>query len=116
MKRALILLLAAFAFAGCFRTVYRNLHASDAPPVVETPDTRSAHSKGSWQSFFVWGWFPLTKNIDAGRQCGGEEHVATIETQNSFGTGLVAAVAGYYINIYSPWRGHVTCDHDSPAH
>jgi Bor protein len=116
VKRSLALLLAAFSLAGCFRTVYRNLHAANAPPVVETPTTLAAHPKGSWQSFFVWGWFPFTKDIDAAGQCGGEEHVSTIETQNSFLTGLVGALAGYYVNIYSPWRGHVTCDHSPPAH
>jgi len=90
--------------------VYRNLHGTDAPP-AETDLTRAAHSKGSWQSFFLYGWIPQPKEIDAAAQCGGEAHVATIETQNSFGTGFVGAIAGYYINVYSPWRGHVTCDH-----
>ena len=111
MKRTFLLLLAALSVSGCFRTVYRNLHAANAPPVVETQDTLAKKGKGSWQSFFLYGWIPNPKDIDAAGQCGGEEHVSTIETQNSFGTGFVAAVAGFYINIYSPWRGHVTCDH-----
>ena len=114
MKRVLALLLVSFALSGCFRTVYRNLHAADAPPAVETQATLTKRSKGSWQSFFLYGWLPNPRDVDAAEQCGGEEHVSTIETENSFLTGLVGAVAGYYINIYSPWRGHVTCDHPAP--
>ena len=32
----------------------------------------------------------------------------------SFVQGLIAAFAGYYINIYSPYSGRVVCDH-SPS-
>jgi hypothetical protein len=91
VKRTLALALAALALSGCFRTVYKNLHAADAPPVVETPETLAKHGKGSWQSFFLYGWIPNPKPIDAAGQCGGEEHVSTIETQNSFGTGFVGS-------------------------
>jgi hypothetical protein len=111
VKRTPFVLLVALALSGCFRTVYMNLHAADAPPVVETPDTLAKHGKGSWQSFFLYGWIPETKLVSAAEQCGGEEHVKTIETENSFGTGFVCSVAGYYINVYCPWRAHVTCDH-----
>jgi hypothetical protein len=111
MTRRLFVLLAALALSGCFRTTYINLHAADAPTPVETAQTRAKHGKGSWQSFFLFGWIPSTKVIDAAEQCGGEDHVWRIETENSLGTGFVCSVAGYYINVYCPWRAHVTCDH-----
>jgi hypothetical protein len=49
--------------------------------------------------------------IDAASYCGGPAHVDRIETQQSFVQGLIAAVAGYYINIYSPYTGRVVCDY-----
>jgi hypothetical protein len=88
-----------------------NLHAENTPPPVETPATLAMHDGSTWKSFFVWGWFPTTMMIDAAHRCGGEDHVRSIETENSLGTGFVCSVAGYYINVYCPWRAHVTCDH-----
>lgn len=41
----------------------------------------------------------------------GVEHVKQIETRQTFVQGLIAAFAGYYINIYSPYTGAVICDH-----
>ena len=48
--------------------------------------------------------------IDAANICNGAEHVVAIKTKQTFLEGLVAAVAGYYVNIYSPYDGYVVCD------
>jgi hypothetical protein len=49
--------------------------------------------------------------IEASEQCGGVEHVQRIETRRTFVQGLIAQVAGYYVNIYSPYSGGAICDH-----
>jgi hypothetical protein len=102
------------ALCGCFRTRYVNLHPPDAaPPAATTPSAQ--RPSGGWQSFWVFGWFPSDKVVDAIARCGGSEHVASIETRQTFLEGLVAAFAGYYINIYSPWNGRVNCNVPSPT-
>ena len=107
MKAALTVALLALAVTGCARTVYRNLHGSDPAP-VETEASLAAHPKDVWQNFFTTGFAPHFHQIDAGAQCGGDAHVATIETEHSIGTVLAAIVT---FDIYSPWSAHVTCDH-----
>ena len=106
----LVLVLAlCSATSGCHRTRYTNL----APLTTDRPGIRMGAPRdnpGSWQSFFVYGWSPAELVIEAGRACGGASHVQMIETRRSFVQGLIAAVAGYYINIYSPYTGAVTCD------
>ena len=93
---------------SCARTVYTNLHPQLPTPAIAPDADRS--SPRSWRSFFVWGWAPRELVIDASAYCDGTERIERIETQRSFAQGLVAAVAGYYINIYSPYSGRVVCD------
>lgn len=108
MKRLAVLAMAAVLVSGCFRTTYTNL----APPTdaALTPVAATKPKSAGWQHFFVYGWAPGEKQIDAAAFCGGAEHVRAIETERSFVQGLVAAFAGYYINIYSPFTGRVVCD------
>ena len=96
--------------------MYSNLQSPDTAPVVETPETSAKSPRPGWNHFFVWGLFPAKVEIDAAAQCGGEEHVFTIETQQTYLQRLVAFFAGrYLVNVYSPWNGHVTCDHAANA-
>ena len=115
-------LLALLLFDGCFRTVYRNLQPPNAPPVVETPTTLATNPRSSWQSFFVYGWFPSERPIDAAQQCGGDAHVAAIETGQSFGQALIEIAALLVtgagilvpVGVYAPWSAQVSCDHSPP--
>jgi len=47
--------------------------------------------------------------IDAAARCGGAQRVQEIRTERSFVQRLIATIAGYYINIYSPYTGEVVC-------
>jgi hypothetical protein len=108
MNRACILALAlAIAGLGCFRTHYENF--SPKNPIGGSADAHKARATG-WQHFFLFGWVPQERFIDARQICGGPEHIVAIETRQTFLEGLVASLAGYYINIYSPWDGAVLCD------
>ena len=106
MIRCVLLVLTCLAATSCYRTHYLNLSAENPLRSAE-PDV-PVRTQG-WQSFFVWGWFPIEKRIDASKACGGTEKLESIRTQRTFLEGLVAAFAGYYINIYSPWDGAVYC-------
>lgn len=106
MRCSVLLLATCLAASGCYRTHYVNL--SPANP-IRNPDPYLPIKTQSWQSFFVWGWFPIEKRIDAAKKCGGEEKIDSIRTRRTFLEGLVAAFAGYYVNIYSPWDGAVYC-------
>ena len=64
---------------------------------------------GGWQSFFIYGWVPGEKVINATAACGGVEKIGVIRTRQTFLEGVVARVAGGYINVYSPWDGVVYC-------
>lgn len=108
MKRLAVLAMAAALVSGCFRTTYTNL----APPTdaALTPVAATKPKSSGWQSFFLYGWIPDEKQIDAAAFCGGAEHVRAIETERSFLQGLVTSFAGFYVNIYSPFTGRVVCD------
>lgn len=113
MRRACVLLLLLLGAGGCYRTSYSNL----APPVPmserEPPTTTGSRVPASpWRHFWVYGWAPGELVIDAAATCGGTNHVAQIETRQTFAQGLIAAFAGYYINIYSPYTGAVVCDNE----
>ena len=107
--RVAMLCLCLAAGPGCARTVYTNLHPRLTTAAVDATADRS--SPRGWRHFFVWGWFPTDLVIDASAYCGGTEHVDRIETRESFVQGLIAAFAGYYVNVYSPYTGRVVCDH-----
>lgn len=92
-------------------------------PIASTVTERKA--------FFLWGLAPTCtvdvldrcpdgvvvpseRVIDAGRQCGGADQVAEIRTEERFVQGLIAVLASYYVNIYSPWNGEVVCRGTQP--
>jgi hypothetical protein len=110
--RLVILALLLVVGSGCYRTHYENfspanpMRAADAPPTYV--------GKRGWTHFFIWGWVPAEEFIDARAICGGPENVHAIETRRTFLEGLVAAFAGYYINIYSPWDAKVICRRPAP--
>jgi hypothetical protein len=109
MKRLLPLCLLAMTCAGCFRTTYSHLGPVSTNPVNEPTHTRR-DAPPSWQHFFLFGWVPTEKTIDAAGACGGAQHVKQIETRETFVQGLVTALSTFYINVYSPYTGAVTCD------
>jgi hypothetical protein len=104
--RALALAAVVLATTGCFRTVYHNLEPPSAQ--VTTQSSRPRENSG-WQHFFVYGWAPSERVIDAAGRCGGSGQVQEIRTEQSFVQGLIATFAGYYVNIYSPYTGEVVC-------
>lgn len=111
MIRVLIVILVALSCLGCQRTVYTNLQGvqKTATKVVDALPSDDEADDGTWQHFFVYGWVPGVKVIDASEECGGAANIKTISTKRSFGEGAVAMFASAYINIYSPYDGHVTC-------
>ena len=106
---AMLALMLCAATLGCFRTRYTNFTPYGAKTNAVLMRRDAAVNPPSWQSFYVYGWSPEELVIDAGKACGGAAYVESIETRQSFVQGLVAAVAGYYINIYSPYTGAVNC-------
>lgn len=104
---ALLLVLLIFGVSGCWRTRYVQF----APRERAEPAGRYlTDRKSGWQHFFIWGWVPGERQIDAQSMCEGTDRIASIETRQTFAEGLVAALAGYYINIYSPYDGAVFCE------
>ncbi|MFA5073958.1 MAG: hypothetical protein WC539_08715 [Nitrospirota bacterium] len=97
--------------SGCYRTVYMNVQGDASPKKMtieeleKIPDFDETH----WQHFFIYGWVPSEKIINAADICGGAGNIASIKTRLTPLEGLVGAVAGYYINIYSPYDGNVVC-------
>ena len=108
MKQSLVWLACVCVVStGCFRTTYTNVVDSSAPQSASAPAASAEVS--SWQHFFLYGWVPEQLDIDAAAICGGAGNVESIKTQRTFLQGLVAAVAGVYVNIYSPFDGKVVC-------
>ena len=93
---------------GCWRTHYVNFTDPDTTASAEA-NLDYVNPPSSWQNFFVWGWFPSEQKIRAGKSCGGAANLESVETRQTFLQGLVAAVAGFYINIYSPYTAQVSC-------
>lgn len=112
------ILLSIFLFitlaSGCYRTRYIGL-GPESPRAAQHIDESSRERRSGWQHFFVYGWAPGTRTIDAAELCDGRENIHSIETERRFVQGLIAAFAGYYINIYSPWNGAVYCHVPSPG-
>lgn len=109
MKHLVMSVLVAISCAACHRTVYSNFAPLSAAPVEEPADV-AREAPGGWQHFFIWGWIPGERRINAAGACGGTDHVKRIETRQTFLQGLIAVLASYYINIYSPYTGAVICD------
>ena len=105
--RPLVLMAFLIATGGCFRTTYHHL---EPPSSLSSPrPAQWTRDDSGWQHFFVYGWAPSERVIDAAARCGGPEQVQEIRTRQTFVEGLVATFAGYYINIYSPYNGEVVC-------
>jgi len=109
---AALLALVLAAGPGCARTVYTNLHPRAAVPEAPAPDRTEPQG---WRHFFVFGWAPGERVIDAAEYCEGTARIERIETRQSFLQGLIASFAGYYVNIYSPYTGRVVCDRHTAA-
>jgi hypothetical protein len=107
MRWTIAALLGLVLATGCYRTHYTNF--SPANPNLAPQQGEPLRAGRSWQHFFIWGWVPVELPIDARAMCSGAQNVDSIETRETFLEGLVAAFAGYYINIYSPWNGAVYC-------
>lgn len=104
--RSAIVVLCVLLASGCYRTHYENFSPNNPN---RTPQAPHRVRTTGWQHFFVWGLAPDERVIDARTACGGTENLASIQTRQTFVEGLVAALAGYYVNIYSPWDGAVYC-------
>ena len=100
--------------SGCYRTTYMNVTPPEKLEVARATAVSHPPSSG-WQHFFLFGWIPSEKVIQTEQVCGGADRVESIHTERSFVQGLVAAVASFYVNIYSPWTGRVVCVGDPPA-
>ena len=110
IRLGLALSLVCFSL-GCFRTHYVNFSVKNPERVQQYLPVRAS----GWQSFYLYGWVPGERVIDARARCGGEEKVHSIWTQQTFLEGLVESVAGFYINVYAPWDGAVYCTEKPPA-
>lgn len=116
--RALALALLVMSQLGCYRAMYINLQPHDAPPAVETSETLAKRTRYGWINYWLWGTLPSERVVDASEACGGDAHVASIETRQTawqVSIGIAASIE-YVLNIYTPWYGHVTCDHAPPPH
>jgi hypothetical protein len=102
----LVAVVSSVFILGCFKTTYYNLYAEDYVPPADAVATNRRIS--GWQSFFVFGWAPGEKLIPSATLCG-EGYVEEIQTRRTFVQGLIAAFAGYYVNIYSPYTGKTVC-------
>ncbi len=111
MIRSILTLALLIVVSGCHRTQYFNVRPQQAPVEATALENSmgSLTRAGGWQSFFLWGLVPGSKTLDASALCGGPENIGMITTRRSFLEGLVASLAGFYINIYSPWDGAVYC-------
>jgi hypothetical protein len=109
--RPFFILLTLLLLSACYRTHYVNF--SPENPNRGTTVTVPKSLTG-WQSFYLWGWVPGERVIDARSKCGDANNIESIRTRRTFVQGLVAAIAGYYINIYSPWNGEVYCFRPPP--
>ena len=105
------LALCAALALGCFQTHYVNFSPQN-PMRGDAAPEQPVKAGASWRSFFLFGVAPAEVRVDAARACGGAENVDSIRTQQTFAQGLVEEIAGYYINIYSPWDGAVYCKRD----
>jgi len=99
------ILLLSSASSGCYRTRYVNLRSAGLGLVP--PALPQAELVSRWQHFFVYGWVPGERVIDAAKACGGPEKVQSIETRQTLAQGLIYQFAG---TIYAPYSGEVLCE------
>ncbi|MEN8183664.1 MAG: hypothetical protein ABFS46_14135 [Myxococcota bacterium] len=107
--RCITCLVLSLFLASCYRTHYVNFSPQNPDRAPAATAAAPVRSGGGWQDFFLYGWVPGELTIDARQKCRGAENVDSVRTRRTFLEGLVAAVAGFYINIYSPWDGAVYC-------
>ena len=100
-------LLLCLLLTACYRTHYVNF--SPQNPIRAEAPAPDKPVRSGWQHFFLWGWVPDEKPIDARAACGGSENIDSIQTRQTFLEGLVHQVTTYYVNIYSPWDGAIYC-------
>ena len=105
--RIVAILVLCLVLGACYRTHYVNF--SPMNPNRASQPAGPVRSSSGWQHFFLWGWIPVERTIDARQICGEAANIDSIQTRRTFLEGLVAAFAGYYINVYSPWDGAVYC-------
>ena len=106
--RYIAMILVLVCCAGCYRTTYRNV-SPETDALKKLKSAEKVAASNSWQSFFIYGWVPSERVINVSETCKGALNVDEIQTRRTFGQGLVAAFANYYINIYSPFDGAVLC-------
>lgn len=104
---SLALLILCAMLSGCYQAHYSNVHGRNHTP-PPAGDVRRADPGPGWQSFFLFGWIPAQLRIDARGLCG-DGRIREIRTQQTFLQGLIRAVAGFYVNIYSPYTGQIVC-------
>ena len=105
------LAVALLAATGCYRTVYHHLEPPSYQPATQAPRVMPEREDSGWRSFFLYGWAPSEKVIDAAGRCGGAAQVEEIRTERSFLQGFLTVIASavYGLNIYSPYTGEVVC-------
>jgi hypothetical protein len=99
-------LLLCLLLTSCYRTHYVNFSPQNPIQSAAVPDEPV---RSGWQHFFLFGWIPNEKNLDAREACGGSQNIASIQTRQTFLEGLVRVLTSFYINIYSPWDGAIYC-------
>ena len=112
MRRLLWVILVSFCLFGCSRAVYINVQGDKVAQKIpmERIESTPGFDDTQWQHFFLYGWVPDERIIDAAKLCNGKEHIVAIKTKETFLEGLVTQAATVYINIYSPYDGCVVCD------
>lgn len=104
--------LASLTIVGCYRTRYVNF---EPPPdggerVRELTSIAEGYTKkNGWQHFYLFGWVPSKRTYPVDVICLGADRIESIQTRRTFTEGLVAAFAGYYINVYSPYNAAFEC-------
>jgi len=113
MRWSFLTLAASLMIAlGCYTTTYYNFQ----PEPQSTPSHTGAepYVAQDWHSYWLFGWRPPEVRINAAAWCGGIENVKRLETERTSVQGLVASLAWYYVNVYSPYSIRVVCDHSPP--
>ncbi len=105
------LILLALVASGCYRTNYINFGPPQKHAEARAPQELSDEytTNNGWQHFFLYGWIPGQRNYAVDATCGGADRIESINTRQTFLQGLVRAVAGFYINIYSPYNAKIEC-------
>ena len=106
---AIMVIAAMIASLGCYRTRYINFVDPTRTSAVEPLERKRVQA---WQNFWFFGWLPISRVIDAAAACGSVENIQAIETEMTFGQGLLNWFAGYIIVVYTPYTGSVICKDD----